>query len=263
MGRGCEISAVALFTTTVALAGPAFAAPPVPSHPAHYTIGLEPSYFAGRFGTSHYIRIFDVPLTMSYRHGPVRVRVEVPYLAISGAGVIAGNAVVINNQNAGVRSGVGDLWVKLEYRLNHAYRAVPSVEPYVKVKFPLASYQKGLGTGRFDEEAGLRLTWRVNRDIFPYVQLGYRIVGRLPGLNLLNVFTFEPGVTVAVTPSQYVSALIVGHTAIQRGRTGTAAAVLAYNLRMNFRWELQAYTSAGLTAQTAAFGFGLGVMAHF
>lgn len=228
-----------------------------------YTIGLEPSYFAGHFGTRHTIRIYDLPLSVEYHHRQLRLRMELPYISVAGAGVVAGNTVVLGNQSGAVRSGVGDLWVKAEYRLNHAHQLVPSVEPYLKVKVPLASYSQGLGTGRFDEEAGLRLTWRATPRVFPYAQFGYRNVGRLPGLHLRNIMTFEPGVAVAVTPRQYLSALVIGHTAIQQRRTAVASAILAYNLRMNFRWEFQGYVTRGLTSQSAAFGGGFGVKAHF
>ncbi|WP_201729549.1 hypothetical protein [Acidocella sp. C78] len=251
------LSALALLAAA-ALPGPARAAAP-----NGFTIGLEPSLFTGRFGTHHTIHIYDLPLSVVYQHNRLLVRVELPYIAVAGAGIVAGQSVISGRGSGATRQGLGDVWVKAEYRLAHAHGAVPAIEPYVKVKLPVASYRKGLGTGRFDEEAGVRTVWRIGDRVFPYVQLGYRVVGRLPGLHLLNVMTFEPGVAVAVTPRQFVSVILIGHTPIQKRRTAVASAILAYNLRMNFRWELQLYATRGLTSQSAAFGAGLGVMAHF
>ncbi len=239
---------------------------PIPvraASPAGFTIGLEPSYFTGRFGTRHAIRIYDLPLSITYRHRNLRLRVELPYIAVAGAGIVAGQSIIASAGSGAVRHGPGDMWLKAEYRLDRARGARPSFEPYVKVKVPVASYAKGLGTGRFDEEAGLRMVWRAGARVFPYLQLGYRIVGRLPALHLQNVVTFEPGVAVAVAPRQFVSVIVIGHTPIQKRRTAVASAILAYNVRMNFRWELQVYATRGLTSQSAAFGAGFGVMAHF
>ena len=261
-GRGSRGRGVLL----PALAALATAQWPVLVHaasPAGFTIGLEPSYFTGRFGTRHTIHIYDLPLSITYRHRNLRLRIELPYIAVTGAGIVAGQSIIASTGSGAVRSGPGDMWLKAEYRLDRARGVRPSFEPYVKVKVPVASYAKGLGTGRFDEEAGLRMVWRAGTRVFPYLQLGYRIVGRLPALHLQNVVTFEPGVAVAVAPRQFLSVIVIGHTPIQKRRTAVASAILAYNLRMNFRWELQVYATRGLTSQSAAFGAGFGVMAHF
>lgn len=228
-----------------------------------YTIALDPSYFSGRFGTSKTIRIYDMPLVAEYHRDNWRVRVEIPFIAIAGRGVVAGNSVVVGNQGSAVRSGPGDIWVEVKRRLNRPLGLRPSVEPYVKVKIPVASYDKGLGTGRFDEEAGVLLTWRAMRIVFPYLRVGYRHVGAVPGLHLRNIVTFEPGISAVVTPRQYASLLVIGHTPIQAGRSVAAAAVLVYDVQMNSRLEFQAFLSRGLTAESALFGAGLGVKVHF
>src|SRR5487761_2256346 len=41
-----------------------------------FTVGIEPSYFAGRYGTSHMIHIYDLPLSVAYQSGPLRLRIE-------------------------------------------------------------------------------------------------------------------------------------------------------------------------------------------
>jgi hypothetical protein len=228
-----------------------------------FEIGLEPSLFTGHFGTHHEITIYDLPLTMAYRDHGLRVQVEMPYLALSGAGAIAGASVVAGHGSGALRQGPGDVWVKLEYRLNEPGGWRPAVMPYVKIKLPVASYSKGLGTGRFDEEGGARLTWHARHGLFPYVQIGYQIVGRLPGLHLQNMVTFEPGVALALTPAQFLSLIVIGHSPVQQRRGYVVSAVADYNLKLNQRWGIQIYASRGMTTQSPAFGAGLGVMAHF
>ena len=227
------------------------------------TIGLEPSFFAGNFGTSHAIRIYDMPLTVSYRTGPLRLRIEIPYIAVSGTGLVIGGTAITNGHPADYRSGPGDIWLQAEYRLNRPDGALPSVEPYFKLKIPTASYSAGLGTGQPDEEVGSRFGWIVGHRIFPFVRLGFRVIGKVPSLHLQDIFTFAPGVTFVPTPRNFVTLLMIGHTAIQARQPPLASLVLAYNRRINRRWELQTYLAHGLTAGSATIGIGIGALAHF
>ncbi|WP_298283071.1 hypothetical protein [Acidocella sp.] len=231
--------------------------------PGSFEIGIEPSLFSGHFGTHHQITIYDLPLTLAYHDHGLRVQVEIPYLAMSGAGAIAGASVVPVRGTGTPRQGAGDVWVKLEYRLNQPAGWVPAVMPYAKIKLPVASYNKGLGTGRFDEEGGVRLTWHVRHGIFPYAQMGYQSVGRLPGLHLQNMVTFEPGIAVALTQNQFLSLIVMGHTPVQQRRSWVVSVAAAYNLKLNMRWGLQLYLAHGLTPASPAVGAGVGVMAHF
>ena len=228
-----------------------------------FTVGVEPSYFAGRYGTSHMIHIYDLPLSVAYQSGPLRLRIELPYIAISGSGLVIGGTAVSSGHAADLRSGPGDVWLQGEYRLNRVDGILPSVEPYLKIKVPVASYSDGLGTGRPDEEFGSRFSWEIGRHIFPFIRLGYRLIGQVPSLHLQNIFTFGPGVTVVPAEHQYVTALLIGHTAIQQNRHPAISLVVAYNFRISTRWELQAYLAHGLTAGSADIGGGLGVLTHF
>lgn len=227
------------------------------------TVGLEPSFFAGTYGTSHMVRIYDLPMTVSYRSGPVRLHVEIPYIAISGSGIVIGGTAVSTGHPAGLRTGLGDIWLQAEYRLSEPRGLLPSVEPYAKLKIPTASFSNGLGTGRPDEEVGGRFGWIVRQRVFPFIRVGYRVVGKEPSLHLQDIFTFAPGITFVPVPRNYLTLLLIGHTAIQAGGPPMVSLVLAYNRRINRRWGFQTYLAHGLTAGSAAIGVGIGALAHF
>lgn len=231
--------------------------------PGQLTVGVEPSFFSGKFGTHHTLQIYDVPLTVAYRYDRLRLRIEIPYIALSGSGLVIGRTAISQGHSADFRSGPGDIWLEAEYRLNAAHDWQPSVEPYLKIKLPTASYAAGLGTGRSDEEVGGRLGWNIHNRMFPFIRLGYRVIGKVPSLHLQDVYTYEPGITFVATPKDFLTLLAIGHTAIQTQRPANTAAVIAYNRRISQRWEFQTYLSHGLDAGSADIGIGVAVLSHF
>ncbi|SIR49127.1 MULTISPECIES: hypothetical protein [Acidiphilium] len=231
--------------------------------PGPFRISLEPSYFAGRFGTAHGFRIYDLPLAIIYRKDRLRVRVEIPYVAVAGAGLLSGGTVLRGGRGTALRSGVGDVWVSAQYRVVTAQSWRPAIKPLIKIKIPLASRTRGLGTGQVDAELGSRFDWRIGTRIFPYAEIGYRINGRTHGLRLRNAVTYQLGTSIALAHEQYVTAVFIGHSAFQYRVGPTDSIVAAYNITLNPIWGLEAYVDRGLTANSPSVGLGFGVTAGF
>ena len=81
-----------------------------------YTINVDPSYFGGKFGTSNTVQVYEIPLAVEYHGTRLRLRVEIPYVAVSGAGLISGGAVIQTNGRSVWRTGLGDIWAGADYR---------------------------------------------------------------------------------------------------------------------------------------------------
>lgn len=255
--------ASALASCGLALTIVGFSAPAWAADPGRFSIGLEPSYFSGRYGARHLIHIYVVPLSFIYRSNRLRLRVQIPYVAITGGSILGSGSVIAGSGRSNFRSGVGDVLVEGEYRLGRADGFLPSVKPYAKVKIPVTSIRWGLSTGQPDAEFGGRFAWRIQDRLFPYIQLGYRVVGGVRGLNLRNVTTHEAGLTFAVARHQFLTAVLIGHTALLRGGKPVESLVAAYDLRINDRWSVEAFAEHGLTPSSASVGGGVGLTAHF
>ncbi|MCW8307062.1 hypothetical protein AruPA_08445 [Acidiphilium sp. PA] len=231
--------------------------------PGPFRISLEPSYFTGRFGAAHGFRIYNLPLAIIYRENLLRVRIEIPYVAVAGAGLLSGGTVLRDRQSTALRRGLGDAWISAQYRVLPGQGLTPSIRPLIKIKIPFASRTRGLGTGRVDGELGTRFSWRVGTRIFPYAEIGYRLNGRAHGLRLRNAVTYQLGASIALAQQQYLTAVFIGHSAFQYHVRPTDSIVAAYNVTLSPIWGLEAYVDRGLTANSPSVGLGFGVTAGF
>ena len=231
--------------------------------PNGFEVGTGPSYFSGKFGTSHPIHIYYLPVDVQYRDGAASIRVSVPYISVSGQGILSGGTVIGTGGAAGHRSGLGDIWVTGKYRFQTLDGIIPNIVPYFKLKAPTASRKMGLGTGQPDAEMGSFFQWKVSRWLFPFAQFGYRFVGRTRHIKLRSVPTYSFGSTFVVAPKRYLTFIASGHPAIQPGLKPLEDMLVAYNTSLTAKIGLQFYADKGLTKSSPAFGFGLGTTMHF
>ncbi len=228
-----------------------------------FSINIEPSYFGGTFGTGNTVSVYEVPVTFEYRSARVRLRLEIPYIALTGAGLLSGGAVIQTNNHRVWRTGLGDIWASADYRVLDAAGYRPSVRPYVKVKIPTASRLQGLGTGRPDVELGGHFEWNWDDRLLPYARVGYRVVGRAPGLRLRNTLTFEAGASLVVARHGYLTALFLNNGTLQRGAGPAEQVIGAYTVRITQTLTFQTYLTHGLTPDSPEFGAGMGLTEKF
>jgi len=228
-----------------------------------YTINVDPSYFGGKFGTSNTVQVYEIPLAVEYHGTRLRLRVEIPYVAVSGAGLISGGAVIQTNGRSVWRTGLGDIWAGADYRVLDESGFQPSVRPSVKFKIPTASRAKGLGTGQPDIEFGSHFEWNIYGKLLPYARIGYRAVGRAPGLKLQNTLTYEAGVSVVLPHQQYATAMFLDGGTIQRGTGPAEELIAAYTVQIGAKLEFQTYLARGLTSNSPELGGGLGITERF
>jgi hypothetical protein len=245
------------------LLGPCLPAPARAQQPRPFSINVEPSYLGGTFGTANTIRVYELPLTLEYHGARLRLRLEIPYIALEGAGLLNGGSVIQTGGHPVWRTGLGDIWAAADYRVLDTSGLQPSVRPYLKVKIPTASRSNGLGTGQPDVEFGSHFEWTISGRVLPYARVGYRISGRAPGLKLQNTLTFEAGASLVVPDHGYLTGLFLDSGTLQRGAGPAEQLIAAYTVRLSAALDFQTYLTRGLTPNSPEFGAGMGFTERF
>ncbi|HLQ25244.1 MAG TPA: hypothetical protein VK138_05120 [Acidiferrobacterales bacterium] len=231
-------------------------------------IGIAPSYSEGDYGAASTTKIDYVPVYLKYQADDLSLKLTVPYISVESAGAVVSGGTVIGKPGTGGRrttateSGLGDIWLEGRYRL-HGSGAAPDVIPYAKVKFGTASRGKGLGTGENDYEAGVGLEWAVGTKTFPFVDVGYRVLGQLPGVTLQDFATYDAGAMLKVDNKNFLTGMFAGHGSAVAGQAGAADLVVAWNHSLRPAAVLQAYFDKGLSDGSPNYAVGVGVETRF
>ncbi|MBU6420133.1 MAG: hypothetical protein KGQ79_10470 [Proteobacteria bacterium] len=268
------------------VAAPAFAQTSIIKD-GQITLGTTASYFQGDFGTPSTIHIFDESTFAQFKNQNLRIKLTIPYLAVSGLPVgaqLSGGTVVGRGNGTGSSghgsggtgstgttptgvhsaSGIGDIELAAHYTVYHGAGLTPSIVPYTKITFGTASSSKGLGTGKNNYEFGVGLNDIIDTDIFPFAHIGYRIVGNPTGDNLQNVLTYDIGASYAFTPRNIVTTIFSGSQSEQPGFAGPADLIFAYNYNLSANGTgLQVFFDKGLSNGSPNFGIGIGGLITF
>jgi hypothetical protein len=201
-------------------AGAAFAQDAYPQiDDFHFTGTLGADYSNGSYGTS---RNTDVELGLgglSMETGNFKFTASMPYMRISGRGLVifdaVGNPIVINRRTAlppDVRSGFGDLNLSASYTIPGDVLDDFQVRLAASTKLPTASARKRLSTG----EADYGMSIDVSRKFGiwgPFVTVGYLFTGEPVTYKLYDTVSVSAGTSaelsnslVAVASYDYVSA---------------------------------------------------------
>jgi hypothetical protein len=256
-----------LGAVAVLIAGGLTGAADADNTPSSVTLGVQPSYFEGDYGTGQDTEIIYVPVYAKYRSGNVSFKLTVPYLWVKSEGVIVSGGTVVGTRGGGTttatkKSGLGDIWIESRYRFRGT-GAGPDISPYVKVKFGTASYSDGLGTGKNDYEGGVGIEWIVGRNTFPFLDVGYRYVGSPPDRNLRNIAAYEGGSTFRVDEHDFLSAIFSGHESTEAGFANSAEILLAWNYETTPGNGTQLYVDKGLTDGSPRYGIGVSAYTRF
>lgn len=229
------------------------------------TLGVQPAYFTGDYGTGTTTKITYVPVYAKYKTGNLSLKLTVPYISVESSGALVSGGTVISAGNGGAvtrNSGLGDVWAEGRYKIRGTGNA-PDVSPYAKIKFGTASRADGLGTGEDDYEGGLGFEWVVDRTVFPFLDVGYRLVGSPPGKNLRNIITYDGGITYQADEKNFLSGIYSGHQASQAGFANTADLLVAWNHETQPGSGFQFYLDKGLSNGSPRYGLGAGAYVRY
>src|SRR5439155_10460157 len=131
--------------------------------------------------------------------------------------VITGGGVASRKEEKGklarparptTEAGLGDALLKASYIVLEEKALIPEITPYVKIKFPTADRDRGLGTGEFDETLGVDVSKNLIGDLYGYLTLAYVFIGDPPGSDLRNSFGWSIGAAYGIAPAVSIFAFL-------------------------------------------------------
>src|ERR1043166_3033734 len=122
----------------------------------HVKFGVGFDYSTGHYGQAAATDIWYLPFTGTAELDHWTAKVTVPWVSITGPGVVfgAGDTSVTTNTPRSVRhtQGLGDVIGSLAYTIDLPEQVY--LDPSVKVKFPTGDRSESLGTGEYDYSLG-------------------------------------------------------------------------------------------------------------
>ena len=191
-----------------------------------WSFSTSVNYSVGDYGTNKDTTIVYVPFTLGLR--PIDrlwLSLTLPYIYQSSENiVVTGGGVAARKRGGGGKfaaperstseSGLGDMLLRVSYVVLEERELIPEIAPYVKIKFPTADSDRGLGTGEFDETIGVDLSKRLIDRLYGYLTLSYTFVGDPPETDFRNAFGWSVGAAYSVTAPLAVFAFLEGSTPI-------------------------------------------------
>jgi len=239
---------------------------------ARWRISTSYNYLTGDYGTGDDTEIMYVPVTLGAKLDRFKLGVTVPYLRQTSQNVVltgGGVAVKKKQTTTSVKTtedGLGDVLLRTSYVVleEHEERPLlPEVEPYLKIKFPTADEDRGLGTGEFDETLGVDLSKEIFERTSAYLTLAYTFVGSPRGADLRDTFSGSIGAAYALARPLSVFAFLDGATAIARGQDDPLELRVGAEYRLARFLKLTGSGMAGLTDGSADWGFSAGFALRF
>jgi len=232
------------------------------------------NYSVGDYGTDNDTTIVYVPFTLGV--SPIDrlwLSVTVPFLYQDTQDVvITGGGVASRRQQKGKltkpsgstsESGLGDVIGKVSFVALREGPLWPEIEPYVKVKFPTADRDRGLGTGEFDETIGVDLSKNLVGALYGYLTLAYVFIGDPPGSDLRDSFGWSIGVAYGIVPAVSIFAFLDGATSVSPGQDGPLELRVGGELRLTRNVKLTGSVFRGLSDGSADWGLSAGVGLRF
>ncbi len=247
---------------------PAFAEDPGVS------LATSVNYSVGDYGTGKDTTIIYVPFTLGVSPlDRLWLDATVPFIHQTTQNVIlTGGGVASRKGEKGklarparttTEAGLGDVLLKASYIALEEKVLIPEITPYVKIKFPTADRDRGLGTGEFDETFAVDVSKRLIDSLFGYLSLSYTFLGSPPGSDLRDTFGWSLGAAYGVIPLLSVFAFLEGATAPAPGQADPVDLRLGAEFKLAKALKLTGAVTRGLTKGAADWGVSAGLALRF
>ncbi|HEY2008805.1 MAG TPA: hypothetical protein VGH23_07455 [Rhizomicrobium sp.] len=216
----------------------------------------------GDYGTPQNTNVLLGLSTLSLSNGNFKFSASIPYMRISGRGLVvfdaSGNPIIINRRLSvapDVRTGWGDLNLAASYTIPPTVLSGFEVRVSGVVKAPTAAARRRLSTGEADYGVSVDVS-RQYGDWTPFVTVGYLDQGQPLGYTLYNTTSVSAGTSlelndhlVAVASYDFDSA---NAPQVEAGQElfGSLSWV------RDDRFTLTGYGTIGLTTGSPAVGVG-------
>ena len=227
-----------------------------PPQNVSWQIDAGADYSSGKYGSTTSTDVWSVPLDGKLQLDRFRLEATLPYVSVTGPGIVA-DGVVVGNGPAATRSGVGDLNVGASYLLNKD-GDLPSLEIQGVAKIPTA--ETGLGTGQTDYTLQANTYHSITPRFMLFGSLGYQ------WLTSFSTFVLENGVQATGGANFVTSAQTnVGLSASYRqeyfhglGDVFTVSPYVLWNVADH--WRITGYGTLGSGRASPQFGLGMRVI---
>jgi hypothetical protein len=228
-----------------------------------FTGAFGADYSNGSYGTDRNTDIFLDLTSLSAQIDNFKFSASVPYMRISGRGLLvfdaAGNPIVINRRASiapDVRSGFGDLNLSATYTIPPAILSDYQVEVTGRVKVPTASERRKLSTG----EADFGMNVDVSRQFGiwgPFVTVGYLVPGQPIGYSLFDTVSVSAGTTIELE-KDLVAIVSYDQDSASAHQVGASKEMLgSMSWIVSESITLTSYGTVGLSSGSPNFGTGL------
>ena len=235
-----------------------------------WRLSTSVNYLTGDYGTKDDVETVYVPVTFGVRLDRLDLGLTVPYLRQTSQDVVlTGGGVAKKKQGqtaaTGSRTedGIGDILLRASFVVLKEDTLLPEIEPYLKIKFPTADEDRGLGTGEFDETIGVNLSKSFTDRLSAYLTLAYTFIGSPPGEDFDNSFGWSIGAAYAVAPSFSIFAFLDGSTAIAPGQDDPLELRVGAEFRITKALKLTGAVVKGLSDGSPDWGLSAGVALRF
>jgi outer membrane putative beta-barrel porin/alpha-amylase len=247
---------------------------------ASWQVGGAAFFTTGKYGTDSRTDTLYIPGSMRRLFDNGDLTLVIPYLTVTsncGVTIVSGQPLRTGGlcprtpSGSGTfpsrvtESGVGDVLLIGRYYLYTELEPgiMPSIMLSGRVKAPTADRDRGLGTGEWDEGAGLGLTKLITNKFIALADVGYTIIGKPPGVDLRNQWSYDAGFGYYFLPSLLGSVYYEEARALVSGfqNPRDIFAGLSWRVAQNFR--LNAGFEKGLTSGAPEYGFTVGARVQF
>ncbi|MCH9671839.1 MAG: transporter [Gammaproteobacteria bacterium] len=219
---------------------------------AQLTMGAD--YSQGDYGLSGRTDIIALPFRIKISKAPVAVSLAGSQLLVRTPGALVAGTPIGNTAARSSTSGVGDL--HLTFTRNLDPLAGWYLDASARVKIPTASFDKGLGTGKFDYTLLLDGFAPIGHWL-PFASLGYQITGRRATLRLRNALRGSLGVARQIGAHSQGAISIDYRAATSRSATDSLEVIPSFSIKMHKDWTLGTYGVIGLSDGSPDFAAGV------
>jgi hypothetical protein len=235
---------------------------PIPGSDWHVTTALGVADTNGDYGTPNNTNVLLGLSTLSLSNDSFKFTASLPYVRISGRGLLvfdaSGNPIVINRRANGptdVRTGWGDLSLSASYTIPPAVLADFQVRITGITKLPTAPARRRLNTGEADFGVSVDVS-RSFGDWTPFVTAGYLNRGQPAG------FTFYDTSSVSVGASYVLNENLVAVASYDYDSPDAPQVKGGHELMGSLSWirdnnvTLTGYGTVGLNSGSPDVGVG-------
>jgi hypothetical protein len=225
------------------------------------TVGLQ--YSNGDYGTTRNTNVMLGLPTLSVATGDFQFNVSMPYMRISGRGLVvfdaAGNPIVINRRTSAppdTRTGFGDLNLSASYTVPSGFLDDFEVKLTGSTKLSTASARKRLSTGETDFGMSVDVS-RQFGNWGPFITVGYLLPGKLAAYKLYNTTSVSAGTSLELNDH------LVAVASYDYDSASTPLVDASHEMFGSLSWvrddhiTITAYGTAGLGSGSPAVGAGL------